>query len=269
MASARRCSSRGARVAPTDRFSSARTSSSSSTRSSTAGRRPREHRAGGLVADLVDADPLVDGAVGRAVALRLLAGRGHDLPPGRRGAGAALLEPAGRPAGQAAPLGIARPWAVPPACGPTRRRDERRLLAGAAAGTARLPATAAQLGADRAAATTRRADELPDATAGPTAAGPAPEPEPRELGTGRLLERRELEPAAPRAGARAASRAPAAGAARRRTVAGRGHGRERTGPGNRAENEERGPEGPRSRRNPAASYSPRESPPKYHRRWWA
>jgi len=22
-------------------------------------------------------------------------------------------------------------------------------------------------------------------------------------------------------------------------------------------------------RNPAATYSPRESPPKYHRRWWA
>jgi hypothetical protein len=29
------------------------------------------------------------------------------------------------------------------------------------------------------------------------------------------------------------------------------------------------PKGPFSLRNPAASYSPRESPPKYHRRWWA
>jgi hypothetical protein len=39
--------------------------------------------------------------------------------------------------------------------------------------------------------------------------------------------------------------------------------------GERDEKRRKGPRGGPFKRNPAASYSPRESPPKYHRRWWA
>ena len=93
-----------------------------------------------------------------------------------------------------------------------------------------------------------------------TAAGPEP---PRDEPA---VDR--LDPSEPTG--RACARAAAAGSARRSDGERRWpwRGSYRTDePGPKTTNG--APKGPVQVRNPAASYSPRESPPKYHRRWWA
>ena len=173
VASASRCSSRGARAAPTDRFSSSLTVVLDLDGRRAAGPGPAPHASPPTSPRRATSSSTRThssiGAVGRAVALGLLTGRrpstSRQVDDGPR---AALLEPAGAPPGQPAPRrGIAgqRP-------GPSgRRRAERRTRRGATADRGRLAGRPPPAGSDAG----REVDRLVDAATAARArlAGPA------------------------------------------------------------------------------------------------